>query len=153
VPDVLARRRRVVIPAPAGVLDAMTAAIAERALDTLDALGALSEATRRSATRSARLDAQAAWDALVGVSEVREEWGVRNADGKDDFCAVGTSPFEDADDVDWYIAKGYCGPDAAKVRRTVIALPAEPVQPQLEASPATPTEPGAPLAALTEEQS
>jgi hypothetical protein len=58
-----------VTTAPAAVLDAMTAAILA---GTLDRVGEVDEVIRRHLERIAHLDAQAAWDALVGVSEVRD---------------------------------------------------------------------------------
>jgi hypothetical protein len=60
-----------VIPAPAAVLDAITAALLASALARFEEVD---PPTRRLLETIARLDAEAAWRALVGVSEVREEW-------------------------------------------------------------------------------
>lgn len=62
------------IPAPAGVLDAMTAAM----VACMVPAGVTPPPEYAAALeRNAREYAQAAWDALVGASEVREEWALR----------------------------------------------------------------------------
>lgn len=101
--------------APAALLAAMTARVAAhiREVYAPDAPGRVTSVEQIAAEY-----AQAAWDGLVDVSEVREEWNLREPVGGEVFGYYAGE--HDHDDV---LAEE---PDLVKVRRLVITTQPEP---------------------------